>query len=272
MTGGTVNIARSIWDDAAFKDEPMTEREAFVWLIMEASWKPRERRVGRIVVALDRGELASSVRFMADAWGWSKSRVSRFLARLRDRDMIENRDTSGTVNGTPISVIRVCNYDEYQAGGESGGTPREAKAGQKRDRSGTNEKTEAIRGKKKDNPQTPFDAFWSEYPRKEAKGAARKAYTRAVRAVGPDVILSGLRRYALSVRHQEPRYIAHAATWLNAERWTDEPQEAPHGRPASRPRDFTSIEGGRADRGAPGEQLQRAIAVAARGTSGEGWG
>lgn len=124
---GTVNISRGIWQDTAFKDEPFTEREAFMWMIMEASYKPREKRVGSAVVHTERGQLATSVRFMAEAWNWSKSRVDRFLKRLENRDMI------GTESGTGINVITICKYDEYQAPVISGGTPKE----EKRDSSGT---------------------------------------------------------------------------------------------------------------------------------------
>ena len=52
---GTVNIARALFSHECFADEAMTEREAWVWLIMEASWKPRTRRMGDYVVDLERG-------------------------------------------------------------------------------------------------------------------------------------------------------------------------------------------------------------------------
>ena len=132
--GGTVNISRSIWEDTAFKHEPFTEREAFMWLVMEASWKAREKRVGSVVVWTDRGQLASSVRFMAEAWDWSKSRVHRFLERLENRDMI------GTDSGTGVLLVTICKYDVYQNGQDDSGTPFDAKAGQQRDSSGTKKK------------------------------------------------------------------------------------------------------------------------------------
>lgn len=130
---GTVNISRGIWSDTAFKDQPFTEREAFMWMVMEASWKPREKRVGSVVVNLERGQLASSIRFMADAWNWQKSTVDRFLKRLENRDMI------GTASGTGVTVITICKYSEYQNAPSDSGTPKKAKAGQQRDSSGTNE-------------------------------------------------------------------------------------------------------------------------------------
>lgn len=147
---GTVNISRSIWTDAAFKDEPMTEREAFVWIIMEASYKPREKRVGAVTVNLERGQLVTSVRFMCEAWNWSKSRVDRFLKRLEKRDMI------GTDSGTGINVITVCKYNDYQNAPAGSGTPKLQKrdsngtaAGQQRDKPNTGLIPEAIQKKEK---------------------------------------------------------------------------------------------------------------------------
>ena len=130
---GTVNISRDIWNDAAFKDQPFTEREAFMWLVMEASWKPREKRVGSAVVNLERGQLAASIRFMAEAWNWQKSTVDRFLKRLENRDMI------GTASGTGLTIVTIRKYNEYQNAPKESGTPKKEKAGQQRDSSGTNE-------------------------------------------------------------------------------------------------------------------------------------
>jgi hypothetical protein len=124
---GTVNIARSLFLDEAFKDQPFTEREAFMWLVMEASWKDRTKRVGLVVIDLKRGQLAASIRFMADAWGWEKSTVDRFIKRLEKRDMI------GTDSGTGISVITIRKYNDYQGAPTATGTGEI----EKRDRSGT---------------------------------------------------------------------------------------------------------------------------------------
>ena len=119
---GCVRISRDIWDDSAFKAEALSEREAFVWLIMEARWKAGDRRVGNEVFRLERGQLAASVRFMAEAWGWSKSRVDRYLNRISGRGMIHVK------SGTAASIITICKYNEYQGERDSSGTA----AGQKR--------------------------------------------------------------------------------------------------------------------------------------------
>jgi hypothetical protein len=139
---GTVNISRRLFDSEAFKDEPMTEREAWVWLVMEASWKERKKRVGDFIVSLDRAQLAHSTRFMAETWKWTHSKARRFIDRLEKLDMIERKTDTG------VSVITICNYEKYQNGKQSTGTG----PAQDRHRTGTNEKKDEIPEKKKKEP------------------------------------------------------------------------------------------------------------------------
>jgi len=72
-----------------------------------------------------------------------------------------------------------------------------------------------------------FDAFWATYPRKEGKGQARKAWARAVKATPAETVIAGAQRYARQRAGQDPQYTAHPTTWLNGERWTDQPALVP---------------------------------------------
>lgn len=64
-------------------------------------------------------------------------------------------------------------------------------------------------------------AFWAAYPSTKDKGHARKAWLTALRkGVDPEAITAR----ALEYRNQPGRtvqFTAHAATWLNGERWDD---------------------------------------------------
>jgi hypothetical protein len=132
---GTVNIARDLFDHPAFKAAPFSEREAWLWIIMEASWKPRQKRIGHIVVEVGRGQLAASVRFMAEAWGWTAAKVQRFVERLKKLEMIRVQTDTG------LTLLTVCNYDKFQAPAKASDT------GPIQDRytSDTNEKKGVIR-------------------------------------------------------------------------------------------------------------------------------
>ena len=68
-----------------------------------------------------------------------------------------------------------------------------------------------------------FDAFWTVYPRKVGKGDAIKAYAKARRKASAESILSSVALLERAYDGQPKTFIPHPATWLNAERWTDEP-------------------------------------------------
>jgi uncharacterized protein YdaU (DUF1376 family) len=67
-----------------------------------------------------------------------------------------------------------------------------------------------------------FDEFWKIYPLKVGKGAALKAFQKAIRTTDPEMVIRGATRYKLDPNRVEG-YTAHASTWLNAQRWLDEP-------------------------------------------------
>jgi len=120
---GYIAIQRGLLGHPLFKPERFTEREAWIWLIEEAAWKPGRVRVGSEVVELARGQLAHSVRYMAKAWQWEQTRVHRFLKKLRSNGMIENAQENFAKITTPNATatqhqtqrISICNYDKYQS-------------------------------------------------------------------------------------------------------------------------------------------------------------
>lgn len=121
------------------------------------------------------------------------------------------------------------------------------------DRARTAERVAAWRGKKKDyspslldNPPRPdptrppyavtpqgcnavtngvtdsFNEFWSAYPRKAGKGAAKTAFTKALNKADASTIIAAAEAYRDDPNRQD-QFTAHASTWLNQERWEDGP-------------------------------------------------
>jgi hypothetical protein len=107
---GSVAIDRGVFTHDAFAAERYTKREAWIWMIAEAAWKPHVRRIGPRSIPLERGQFTASLRFLAERWQWTRSAVVRFLADLQRRDMI------GTTTHAGITVVSLCNYDGYQPG------------------------------------------------------------------------------------------------------------------------------------------------------------
>jgi hypothetical protein len=238
MTGGRgyYRMARGWMEHPAFGREPFTRAQAWIWLIERAAWRDTTQPVGRHFVQVQRGQVAVAVRYLAEAWQWSKSSVDRFLTRLETGTMI------GTQPGTQYTVITICNYEKYQGdwdtSGTQDGTAPGTRAGHERDKEEEDNKINktlmsdrpadlfslAEGGSK---PQTAddaaFDAFWSAYPRKVGKPEARKSWKAALKKADAGKIIDAASAYAEQTRGEktEPRFIKHPSAWLNAERWAD---------------------------------------------------
>lgn len=65
-----------------------------------------------------------------------------------------------------------------------------------------------------------FDAFWSLFPNKVGKPKARQAFVKARSRASFEAIMAGLARYAAKT---DDRLWLNPTTFLNQERWTDEP-------------------------------------------------
>jgi biotin operon repressor len=68
-----------------------------------------------------------------------------------------------------------------------------------------------------------FDSFWESYPKKVDKGAALRAFRRAIKNLDPAVVIAGAKAYAKDPNLPEKQFIKNPATWLNAEAWANGP-------------------------------------------------
>lgn len=78
-----------------------------------------------------------------------------------------------------------------------------------------------------------FDHFWALFPNKVGKADASKAFVKARQRVDLQAMMDGLTRY---VRKTDDRPWCNPSTWLNQDRWTDEPAAQPRGSPPQKPR------------------------------------
>lgn len=68
-----------------------------------------------------------------------------------------------------------------------------------------------------------FDTFWGIYPRRVAKGNARKAWDRAISKAPVGIILASLSaQFDAGMFSDDPQFVPHPATWLNREGWEDD--------------------------------------------------
>lgn len=211
---GWIRVNRRVFEHQFFQREPMSEREAWLWMIARAAWENTTHRVGGEVHEVPRGSFMATLRELQSTFMWrSDSRVRGFLSRLESERMIE-RTTRGPKNA-PKTHVTICNYDEFQSHERTENAPKTH--GER-----TEERTKETNINNKQSKDGDFDRFWSAVPRKVNKGAARKAWKSAIKKSDPETIIAGMERYAKERDGKDQQYTAHPASWLNGERWADE--------------------------------------------------
>jgi hypothetical protein len=137
----------------------------------------------------------------------------------RDDEKAERDKTNGKAGGNPRLNAGVNPPDKAQ---------RPEAIFQKR------ESKERTRASALDAPWTEADRerFWAAFPNKIGKADAMKAFDKASNKVTPEVLFPALNRYA---NKSDDRPFCNPSTWLNQERWLDQPA-ANNGNRTSNPR------------------------------------
>lgn len=97
-------------------------------------------------------------------------------------------------------------------------------------------------GKNLSSIDADFDRFWTAYPRRQARRKAEQAYAAARKRADAATILEGALRYRDDPNRDEG-YTALPTTWLNGDRWDDEPlPQRGNGRTTDRQADILRAE------------------------------
>jgi hypothetical protein len=231
-SAGHINVARSIFDHPMFEDgQPLSQREAWLWLITNAAWRPMQIRVsnGRAfeMLNLDRGQLSYSRSFLRKAWRWtSEKRVRTFLDRLERERMVDLQ------TGQPQTVISIRNYGVFQNGGQLTGPANGPAVGQ-RWASDRPEEENIISIKRKNALPSPnpegFQEWYAIYPKKKSPQAAKRAFAKVTGSglIALPTLMEKTKAFAASwadKTKQERQFIPYPAKWLNDGSYDDEPE------------------------------------------------
>ena len=91
-----------IWSDPDYL-------RAWVDLLMMVNHEDKQILFNKKLITVKRGSRITSIRKLAERWGWSRGRVARFLDTLEQDHMIATRRT------TQKTLINVINYGFYQS-------------------------------------------------------------------------------------------------------------------------------------------------------------
>nr|DAL53417.1 MAG TPA_asm: replisome organizer [Caudoviricetes sp.] len=108
MAYGWICIHRKIQDNIIWNDKPFNRGAAWIDLLMLANHEDKKIIFNGSVIEVKRGEKITSLRKLSERWGWSITKVKKFLNLLSDEKMINYKSDSKK------TVYNIVNYEVYQ--------------------------------------------------------------------------------------------------------------------------------------------------------------
>lgn len=138
-----IPLSRDIFEHHLWLEKRSFSRcEAWIYLIKEARFEDTKLLDKGKLVFVKRGQIYASIRFLAEAWKWSTTKVGSFLDMLILDEMIKKE----TVKETGQNMITICNYDKYNKSYQDEETAEKTQKKQQKDAG----KTE---GKRRENAE-----------------------------------------------------------------------------------------------------------------------
>jgi hypothetical protein len=182
----------------------------WIYILLMANHKEAKMIVNGVKMTVFPGQFVTSRPKMAADTGIQESKIERILKTFKSEQQIEHR------NLITSRLITVTNWNAYQNSEQQ-----------------SEQQMNTVRTPFEHRSSTPllplsielegFDIFWSAYPRKTAKGYAKKIWNRDKPPL--EKILKALRWQTNSFEWRKERgsYIPHPSTYLAQSRWEDEP-------------------------------------------------
>lgn len=106
---GWIGLHRKISEHWIFpRKREFTEFEAWIYLLINASFAESKIKEGNVLHTIKRGDLLTSELKLSIAFKWNRNKVRRFLYLLENDAMITKN------SNTKFTIITICNYDSYQ--------------------------------------------------------------------------------------------------------------------------------------------------------------
>ena len=112
MDEGFLRLSRRFFSNEMWKvAREFSECEAWLDLIQSARFEATDKAYSELIggreISYTRGQYPASISFLMKRWQWSEKKVRYFLSKLKRKGMIT------TCNKQGMTVITLCNYDEY---------------------------------------------------------------------------------------------------------------------------------------------------------------
>lgn len=107
MKNGFIKLYRKLQNHWLWKDKPFTKGQAWIDILMECNHTEQKINIGNHIYICGIGESLNSCSTWAKRWGWTTSKVKRFLKLLKTDLMIDKKPNQHTTH------LKVLNYSVY---------------------------------------------------------------------------------------------------------------------------------------------------------------
>lgn len=208
---GWISIYRQITEHWVWKEKPFSQGQAWVDLLLMANYQDRKFALGDEIVTAEAGSIVTSQLKLMERWGWSKSKVRRFLKLLESDGMIHIKADR---RKTTIFIVNWGNFQDLQTTEKP---KKDHSQTTRRPLKDTNNNDNKENNDNKDIYCSNFESFWKVYPRKKEKAKAYKAYCARLKdGYSEEELMKAGTVYAqeCSSRNTEEKYIKLGATFL----------------------------------------------------------
>ena len=159
MGKGWIRLHRKIQNHWLYQEKRKFSRfEAWIDLLLMVNHEDTKVVLGNEIIDVKRGQRITSIRQLCDRWGWSNTKVTKFLKLLEDDGMITVK------NDTKKTLITIEKYDFYQSDENEKTTQKrqknDAKTTQKHtNKNDKNEKNDIEREREREDETNPFRMF-----------------------------------------------------------------------------------------------------------------
>ena len=108
MGQGWISIHRQIQENWVWQDKPFSQGQAWIDLLLMANHSENKFALGNEIITVEAGSFITSELKLMERWGWSKTKVRRFLTLLTSDGMITKK------SDCKKTTINIVNYRVFQ--------------------------------------------------------------------------------------------------------------------------------------------------------------
>ena len=206
---GWIKLHRKIMLHELYNEKPFNRLSAWIDLLMMANHQDKKILFEGNMIDISRGQHITSIRKLCDRWGWSNTKVVKFL------DMLKNDEMIAYFSDKKKTLITIDNYGFYQDSNDEETTEKRQRNDTETSLKHTNKND---KNEKNKTHVENFEKLWALYLRKEGKGKISASQKQKIARIPYDEMVRAIERYSakIAANNTETKYIQMGSTFFNS--------------------------------------------------------